>query len=163
VPVLRREIESIDPRLQVRDSILQSTRIANTLVSERLLAWLAGFFAIAALILAGVGLNGVIGYFVARRTKEIGIRMALGAERPAVVRLIMGNVATLIAVGIAGGIAGSLALAGYAESLLFDIKPTAFLSLALPLIGLLAASIIAALSPAIRATRLDPVTTLRYE
>ncbi len=161
--ILRREIESIDPALHVRDSILQSTRISNTLVTERLLAWLAAFFGIAALILAGVGLNGVIGYFVARRTKEIGVRMALGAERPAVVRLIVRNVATLIALGIAAGIAGSLALARYAESLLFEVSPTDFLSLGAPLIVLLGGCVLAALSPAVRATRLDPVTTLRYE
>ena len=160
---LRHEIESIDPALRVRDSILQSARIANTLLSERLLAWLAAFFAIAALVLAGVGLHGVISYFVVRRTKEIGIRMALGAERRAVIRLIVRDVATLIGLGIVAGAATGLALARYAESLLFEVKPTDFRSLATPLICILAACVLAALRPAIRATRVDPVITLRNE
>jgi putative ABC transport system permease protein len=160
---LRREIEAIDPGLHVRDSILQSTRIANTLVSERLLAWLAVFFAVAAIVLAAVGLNGVINYFVVRRTREIGIRMALGAERQAILRLIVRNVAALIGLGIIGGAAVGLALARYAESLLFEVKPEDFWSLAAPLAGILGACILAAIRPAVRAARLDPVITLRYE
>ncbi len=160
---LRHEIESIDPALRVRDLILQSARIANTLSSERLLAWLAAFFAVAALVLAGVGLHGVISYFVVRRTKEIGIRMALGGERRGVIRLIVGDVATLIGLGIVAGAATGLALARYAESLLFEVKPTDFRSLATPLICILAACVLAALRPAMRATRVDPVITLRNE
>ena len=89
--------------------------------------------------------------------------MALGAERPAVIRLIVRDVATLIGLGIVAGAATGLVLARYTESLLFEVKPTDFRSLATPLICILAACVLAALRPSIRATRLDPVITLRNE
>jgi putative ABC transport system permease protein len=160
---LRREIESVNPSLRVRSSILQSTRIADTLVSERLLAWIAGFFAISAVVLVAVGLHGVISYFVVRRTREIGIRMALGAERWAVVRMVIGSVAMLIGLGMALGAATGVALSRYAVSLLFEITPVEFLSMAAPLAAILIACAAAALRPAIRAARVDPVIALRYE
>jgi predicted permease len=160
---LRRAIEDTSPALRVRSSILQSTRIDDTLVSERLLAWLGGFFAISAIVLVAVGLHGVISYFVVRRTKEIGIRMALGAERPAVVRFVVGDVAILICVGIVLGAASGIALARYVASLLFEVKTTEFWSLAAPLGCLLAACVVAALRPAMHAARVDPVIALRYE
>jgi ABC-type antimicrobial peptide transport system permease subunit len=161
--VLRREIESVHPALRIRSSILQSTRIADTVISERLLAWIAGFFAVSAIVLVAVGLHGVISYFVVRRTKEIGIRMALGAARPAVVRMVVGNVAILICVGIAMGAACGVALSRYATSLLFGVRPIEFLSLSVPLASILIACAGAALRPAIRAARVDPVIALRYE
>ncbi len=161
--VLRREIESVSPSLRVRSSILQSTRIADTLVSERLLAWIAGFFAVSAIVLVTVGLYGVISYFVVRKTKEIGIRMALGAERPAVVRMVVGNVAVLIGAGMALGTACGIALSRYAISLLFEVRPIEFRSLAAPLACILIACAAAALRPAIHAARVDPVIALRSE
>ena len=124
---LRRAIEGADPALRVRSSILQSTRIEDTLVSERLLAWLGGFFAITAIVLVVVGLHGLISYFVVRRMKEIGIRMALGAERWAVVRLVVGDVAVLICIGIVLGAASGIALARYVTSLLFEVKANGIL------------------------------------
>ena len=163
VGTLRRAIEDASPALRVRSSILQSTRIDDTLVSERLLAWLGGFFAIAAIVLVAVGLHGVISYFVVRRTKEIGIRMALGAEQPAVVRFVVGDVAVLICVGIVLGAASGIALAQYVASLLFEVRATEFWTLAAPLGCLLAACVVAALRPAMHAARVDPVIALRYE
>jgi putative ABC transport system permease protein len=161
--VLRHAIEGASPALRVRSSILQSTRIDDTLVSERLLAWLGGFFAISAIVLVAVGLHGVISYSVVRRTKEIGIRMALGAERPAVVRFVVADVAVLICVGIGLGAASGIALARYVASLLFEVKTTEFWSLAAPLVCLLAACVVAAVRPATHAARVDPVIALRYE
>jgi predicted permease len=160
---LRRAIEATSPALRVRSSILQSTRIDDTLVSERLLAWLGGFFGISAIVLVAVGLHGVISYFVVRRTKEIGIRMALGAERLAVVRFVVRDVALLISAGIVAGAATGIALARYVSSLLFEVKTTEFWSLAAPLVCLLAACVLAALRPATYAARVDPVIALRYE
>ncbi|MES1260221.1 MAG: FtsX-like permease family protein, partial [Acidobacteriota bacterium] len=161
--LLRREIESVDPSLKVRSAILQATRIDDTLIGERLLAWIAGFFGVAATVLVAVGLHGVVSYFVVRRTKDIGIRMALGAERAAVVRLIVLEVAALIGLGIAAGAIAGFALSRYAASLLFGVKPAEFGSLAAPLVVLLLACVVAALRPALRATRIDPVVALRCE
>jgi predicted permease len=160
---LRQAVETAHPGLRVRATILQSTRIEDALVSERLLAWLGGFFAAAAMVLVSVGLHATISYFVVRRTREIGIRMALGAERGAVVRFVVGDAAILVSIGIVLGIVSAIPLARSVASLLFDVKLTDFRSVALPLLCLLAAGVVAALRPALRAVRVDPVIALRYE
>jgi MacB-like periplasmic core domain/FtsX-like permease family len=160
---LRRAIEGVHPALRVRSSILQSTRIDDTLTSERLLAWLGGFFAISAVVLAAVGLHGVISYSVVRRTQEIGIRMALGAQRLTVVRFVVTDVAALICLGLLAGMGAGMALVQYVAALLFEVKSTDLLSLAMPVACLLLASTVAALRPAVRAARVDPVVALRYE
>ncbi len=163
IGTLRRAMEQTDPTLHVRSAMLQTTLIDDTLVSERLLAWLGGFFAVSAIVLVAVGLHGIIAWFVVRRTGEIGIRMALGAEAPAVIHQVVMSVATLICAGIVLGAASGIAVSRYATSLLFDVKPLAFLSLAAPVACILAASLAAALRPAMRAARIDPVIALRYE
>ncbi len=143
--------------------MLQLTRINNTLLRERLLALLAGFFAIVAIVLAGIGLYGVLSYSVVRRTKEIGIRVALGAHQLGVVRLVISDVMLVIVVGLGIGIAGGFALGRFVSSLLFEVKATDFWSLALPLACFLLASALAALPPAFRAARVDPIVALREE
>jgi putative ABC transport system permease protein len=130
---LRKEIESAAPTLTVRNSILLDSQIDNTLLSERLLALLAGFFSAAAVLLAAVGLYGVINYAAVRRTREIGIRMALGAGRASVVRLIVSGASISVAAGIALGIVAGMTLARYMASQLFGVRPTDFWSLAAPL------------------------------
>jgi ABC-type antimicrobial peptide transport system permease subunit len=124
---------------------------------------LFGAFAVIALVLAGVGLYGVISYTVSQRTQEIGVRVALGAQRGDVVRLIVGQGAALGVIGIAIGLAGALAVTRTLRTLLFGVSPldvTSFVgvSLALGLIALFASWI-----PARRAARVDPVEALRYE
>ncbi len=163
VSTLRDEIPRVNPALRVTDVTLQSTRIDNTLLRERLLALLAGFFALVAVVLAAVGLYGVLSYSVLRRTKEIGIRIALGARRSKVVRLVVSDIYLVIFAGLACGIAGGFALSRYISTLLFEVKPSDVPSLALPLICVLAASGLAALAPALRAVRVDPMTALREE
>ena len=160
---VRAMIRSFDPTLDSSDATLQTTRINNTLLRERLLALLAGFFAIVAVVLAAIGLYGVLSYSVVRRTKEIGIRIALGARQPGVVRLVISDVLLLIAIGLGIGAAGGLALSRFVASLLFEVKASDFWSLALPLACFLAASTLAALPPAWRAARVDPVVALREE
>jgi putative ABC transport system permease protein len=160
---LRQEIQRVDPTLQVSGVMLQSTRIDNTLLRERLMALLAGFFALVAVVLAGIGLYGVLSYTVVRRTKEIGIRVALGARQLGVVRLVISDVMLVIAIGLAIGIGGGFALGRFVSTLLFEVKASDFWSLALPLACFLLASALAALPPAFRAARVDPIVALREE
>jgi predicted permease len=160
---LRAEIARIEPALRIEDVTTQSRLVDDTIVSERLLALLSGFFAIVALVLAGVGLYGVLSYAVARRTREIGIRLALGARSGALVRLVVGDVALLVAAGLAGGVAVGLLLARFLASLLFEVRPSDFWSLAPPLAWLLIAAALAALPAAARAVRINPTVALRYE
>jgi predicted permease len=160
---LRQEIQRVDPTLQVASVMLQSTRINNTLLRERLMALLAGFFAIVAVVLAAIGLYGVLSYSVVRRTKEIGIRVALGARQLGVVRLVISDVMLVIAIGLAIGIGGGFALGRFVSALLFEVKASDFWSLAVPLACFLFASALAALPPAFRAARVDPIVALREE
>ncbi|HLK18105.1 MAG TPA: ADOP family duplicated permease, partial [Bryobacteraceae bacterium] len=160
---IRETIVRTDPTLELANVILQTAQINNTLLRERLLALLAGFFAVVAVLLAAIGLYGVLSYSVVRRTKEIGIRIALGARQPGVVRLVISDVLLLIAIGLGMGAAGGLALSRFVTSLLFQVKAGEFWSLALPLACFLAASTLATLPPAWRAARMDPVVALREE
>ena len=160
---LRPEITRINPALRIDDVTTQSRLVDETILRERLLALLSGFFAVVALVLAAVGLYGVLSYGVARRTREIGIRLALGAQPGAVVRLVVGDVALLVAAGLAGGVAIGLLLARFLASLLFEVRPSDFWSLAPPLAWLLLATALAALPAAARAVRVDPTVALRYE
>ena len=163
VPWLRKEIETADPALTVRGSILLASQIDNTMIGERLLALLAGFFSVVALLLAGVGLYGVINYAAVRRTREIGIRIALGARRGAVVRLMVSGATAPVIAGIVLGIAAGLGLARYLASQLYGVNPADFWSLAAPLACMLIAAVTAVLPPALRAASADPLIALRYE
>jgi ABC-type antimicrobial peptide transport system permease subunit len=142
---------------------LMTTQIRESLMKERLMATLSGFFGFLAVLLAVVGLYGVISYTVARRTNEIGIRMALGAQRGNVVGMIMREAAVLLAMGIAIGAALSLAAARTATSLLFGLKPHDPLTLVLAVVALAAVAAAASFLPAHRASRLDPMAALREE
>ena len=127
------------------------------------MAALSGFFGALAMILAAIGLYGVVAYIVVQRQSEIGIRMALGAARWRVVAMVTREVALLLSIGIAIGMTGALALARTAQSLLFGIAardPTTFV--AVPIV-LAAVAALSSFLPARRATRLDPMTTLRCE
>ncbi len=163
IPWLRKEIETAAPTLMVRGSILLGSQIDSTLLRERLLALLAGFFSVVALLLASVGLYGVIHYAAVRRTREIGIRIALGARRAAVVRLVVSETSMPVLAGIGLGIACGIGLARYLSSQLFGVTPTDFWSLAAPLACVLIATAAAVLPPALRAAGADPLKALRHE
>jgi predicted permease len=160
---LRQQIESAAPAMEVRGSILLTSQIENTLLSERLLALLAGFFSVVAVVLAVVGLYGVINYSVVRRTREIGIRIALGARRDAVVRLVASDSSIPVAAGIVAGTMGGVALARYVVSQLFEVKPVSVWSLAGPVVCIVIAAAAAILPPALRAAGSDPLQALRHE
>ena len=122
------------------DSVRRVTTLVDqvdaAIVPERLMAILGGFFGATGALLAAIGLYGLLAFTVARRTKEIGIRMALGAEPAAVVRFVMSDVAALICIGLLLGAAGGLWLTRFVAALLFDVKTTEFWSIALPLMCL---------------------------
>ncbi len=141
----------------------QSTLIDNALLRERLLALLSGFFAAAGLVLTAVGVYGGLSFAVIRRTREIGVRVALGAQRSVIVRSLLGEVALMTTAGIAAGLAGGVLLARYVASLLFDVTPLDVSSLVLPVAALLLVAATAAIVPALRATRIDPMVALREE
>jgi ABC-type antimicrobial peptide transport system permease subunit len=141
----------------------QATLVGDSALPERLLALLSAFFAAVAVLLVAVGLFGVMSYSVVRRTREIGIRMALGAQRSAVVRLVLGEVALVVALGLALGVGTGLVAARLLGSLLFEVRPSDLVSLSLPLAGLLLASLLSILPAARRAVRVDPMTALRCD
>src|SRR5215469_574874 len=161
-PEIRRALFQVNPDLVLQFSRLKDD-IADTLVAERLMAMLAGFFGALAIVLAIVGLYGVIAYIVARRTNEIGIRMALGAHRSNILLLIMKEVGVICIAGIVAGLALSAALGPAARSLLFGMKPTDPSTLVSATAGVAIIATIASFIPALRAAHLDPVVALHEE
>jgi putative ABC transport system permease protein len=163
LPAIRGEVQSLDKNLPVFDITTLREAVGTTLSQQRLYAGLIGSFALLALVLAAIGIYGVISYSVARRTHEIGIRMALGAERSDVLKLVVRQGMFLTLIGLAAGLPAALGLARLLKSLLYGVNPndaTTFL-----LGGLLLGSmaLLACYVPARRATKVDPMVALRYE
>ncbi|MBV8845346.1 MAG: ABC transporter permease [Bryobacterales bacterium] len=163
IPDLRKRIAVAAPDISVRSSILLQDQIDSTLLRERLLAILAGFFSVLALLLSAVGLYGVINYATLRRTREIGIRIALGASREWVVREILSDTAAFVFAGIGAGLASGLAFGRYLSSQLYAVTPTDFSSVAAPVGCILLVALAAALPPALRAAGADALIALKYE
>jgi len=161
--LLRREVARARPEFRVSNIRTQAAIDQSHTVRERLLARLALFFGIVALSLAGVGLYGVLDYSVLQRRHEIGIRMALGAPAAGIARHVTADVALMVLAGAMGGLALGMAAVRYVESLLYQVKATDPAMLALPALAILAAALLAALPPVIRAVQTDPLTVLRSE
>ena len=160
---VREEIRAADPLFRVTSIGSQAEAVEQTMIRERLLAILSGFFAIVGLVLAAVGLYGVLSYSVTQRTREIGIRVALGARQGGVVRMVLADAGRTTVLGAAAGLAAGLYLSRFLETLLFEVTPLGFWSLALPLGTLLVAALLASVLPALRAARVDPAVALRHE
>ena len=160
---VRQELPQVHPSLRLVDVTRQTALVANSLLRERLLAVLSSFFAALGLVLAAVGLYGVLSHAVVRRTREIGIRLALGAPAAAVIKAVAGRMALALLVGGAVGVAGGRYFAGFVETLLFEIEPVSVWSIGLPLLSLLIVALVATWAPIRRATRVDPAEALRAE
>jgi len=160
---LRREVARARAEFRVSNIRTQLEINQSHTVRERLLARLAFFFGAVALLLAGVGLYGVLDYSVLQRRREVAIRMALGAQAGHVARRVTADVFAMVIAGALGGLALGFASVQYIESLLFQVKPTDPQMLALPSLIILAAALVAALPPMIRAVRIDPAEILRTE
>src|SRR4029453_2975741 len=138
-------------------------QVNQSLLQERLVATLSLFFGLLALLLACIGLYGVMSYDVARRTHEIGIRMALGASARRVVRLVMRQSLLWVALGVMLGLSAAVAATRWVESLLFGVAPQDPLTIGLAALLLLAVAAVAGYFPARRAARVDPLVALRHD
>ncbi|MCB1020957.1 MAG: ABC transporter permease, partial [Acidobacteria bacterium] len=156
----KREMSEVNPGLLVDFRALEQ-EMTQTVLRERLMANLSGGFGLLAALLSTLGLYGVMSYMVAKRRSEIGVRLALGAERADIRRLVFGEAGNLLLIGLALGLAGSFALSRYAESLLFGLEPNDALTLALACALLAATAAAAVMMPVRRATSLDPAVVLR--
>ncbi|HEX8696358.1 MAG TPA: ABC transporter permease [Longimicrobium sp.] len=160
---LRRELRALDPDLPLGAPMPMAAMTGAALVPQRIAAWLIGLFGVVGLVLAAVGVYGLLAYSVSQRTREIGVRMALGAERAAVLRLVLGQGAALVAAGVAVGLAGALAASRVLAGMLYGLSATDPLTfVAVPLL-VAAAGLLASWLPARRATRVDPLVALRAD
>jgi putative ABC transport system permease protein len=142
---------------------LLDEQVNRRLANERMLSFLSGGFAVLATILAVVGLHGVLAFVVARRTREIGIRVALGARRAGVVQLVVREMLLMILVGLAAGAAVAYLAGSYVETQLFGVKAAEWSVFAVGVLTLLTAALVASFLPALRASRIHPMHALRHE
>jgi putative ABC transport system permease protein len=162
-PQLRRAIARADPTQPISEEGTLLDLVRDSLAVRRLTLQVLASLAGTALALTVAGVFAVLSYLVARRTREIGVRMALGARRVDVLWLVVGRSLRIVAAGAALGVAGALALAGLQRSLLYGVAPTDLPTLATAVLVVLATAVVACLAPARRAARLDPLAALRHE
>lgn len=160
---VRQIMGSMDADIPVTDLLPMEQRIARSLIAPRFRTILLGLFAALALLLAAVGIYGVVSYSVAGRTREIGIRLALGAQPRRVMRQVILEGMRLAALGEVAGVAGSLGMARLLSSLLFHVTSTDLRALLAVAAVLAAVALLACYLPARRATQVDPMVALRYE
>jgi macrolide transport system ATP-binding/permease protein len=160
---VRQIVHQVGPQVPVADMTTQSRRIDRTIRQERVFAQLCACFGGLALLMACVGLYGTMAYAVARRTGEIGIRMALGATRRRVVWMILREVTTLSVIGLIVGLATAFQTTAFLKSFLFGVKPNDPLAIGVSVAILIACALVAGYLPAFRASRIDPMTALRNE
>jgi predicted permease len=160
---IRSEVRQLDPAIPVYSMKTVEGQLDETLTTDRLIAMLSAGFGLLATLLATVGLYGVMAFVVARRKKELGIRLALGAQPGIVIWMVMREVLTLLAIGLAVGVPAAMALGGYVASQLYGIKPHDPAIAGGTMALLIVVSAAAGLIPAQRASRIDPILALRHE
>jgi ABC-type antimicrobial peptide transport system permease subunit len=163
-------VAAVNERIQLADRSLKPTnvrsltaQIDDSLTQERLIATVSSGFGLLAVLLASIGLYGVMSYTVTRRTAEIGIRIALGAERRDILWMISREVLVLCIIGIAIGVPAALAVANLVTNLLFGVKPNDPLVIATAVFVMTGVALLAGYLPARRASKVDPLVALRYE
>jgi predicted permease len=162
-PALVRAIRELDPGITVLDVRTMSDRMSDSLARQRFATLMLGAFAVFALLLAMVGVYGVLSYLVTQGSHDIGVRMALGAERWRIVLMVLRQGLELAGVGVVVGLLGAFALTRVMAALLFGVSATDFVTFALVPLALMAIASLASYVPALRATRVDPVVALRDE
>jgi predicted permease len=160
---LRREIQTLEPNLPVRDIQMMTDTIGRSLYAARMGAWLLAVFGGLALLLAAIGIYGVLSFSIARRTREMGIRLALGAETRKVFLLVVRDGMVLVGVGVLIGLTGGLAGARSLASFLYGVEPSDVPTFAAMTTLLTAVALVACVIPARRAMRVNPIVALRYE
>jgi predicted permease len=160
---VRQEISKLDPELAIESILPMDEQVRDASAPQRVSTLLVGAFAAIALLLASVGLYGLIAYTIAQRRREIAVRMALGAERGTVIRMVIGQGARLVAIGFVAGLIGALALTRLVASLLYQTNQYDLVTFATVPAVLAAAAFIACALPAWRAARVEPITALRAE
>jgi len=160
---IRRVVNGLDPNLPLFQMKTIETQMEESLITERLVATLSTGFGALATVLAAIGLYGVMAYIVAQRTREIGVRMALGASARDVVKLVMRDVFILTGIGIAIGLPAAWGLTRMVRSQLYGIQPNDTLTIAAATLGIAFVALLAGYVPALRATRVDPMRALRWE
>lgn len=160
---VRNQVKEIDPHLPVYNVKTLSSEIDQSLIQERMVSWLATSFGILATLLVVIGLYGVVSFSVVRRTREIGIRLALGAQRHQVFFMVMKHGVVLVLCGTLAGALASIGLSRFIRGMLFGVTPTNAVAFAVAVIGLIIVALLACYLPARRATKVDPLEALRYE
>jgi ABC-type antimicrobial peptide transport system permease subunit len=159
---LKQTIGDLNPGIDIEFKVFK-TQVHESLLQDELMATLSGFFGFLAAVLAALGLYGVMSYMVVQRTREIGIRMAIGAKRADVVRMILREAVVLSVTGLFVGTGLALGAAQAAKSMLYGLKPRDPLTLVLAIVTLSVVATLASFLPAYRASKLDPLTALRYD
>jgi predicted permease len=160
---IRRTVNNLDPNLPLFQMRTLESQMAESLVTERLVASLSTAFGLLATLLAAVGLYGVMAYMVAQRTREIGVRMALGAASGDVIWLVMKEVLLLAGIGIAVGLPAAYGLTRFIKSQLYGIQPNDLMTILLAVAGIAFVALLSGYVPARRATLVDPMRALRWE
>ncbi|MFN2531300.1 MAG: ADOP family duplicated permease [Pyrinomonadaceae bacterium] len=163
VDMVRAEVRNLDPHLPLYNVKTLATQIDESLTQERVLSWLCTAFGVLATLLAALGLYGVLAFSVAQRTREIGIRLALGAQARDVFKMVIGQGMLVVLIGAALGVGASLVVTRVIASLLFGVTPTNATTFIVAAFGVAFISLIACYVPARRAKRVDPLVALRYE
>jgi predicted permease len=163
VPALRKAVDEVDPTQAISFIRTIDDWVALQLQDQRMYTMLLGIFSAVAVLLALVGIYGIMAHSVNQRTGEIGVRVALGASSRSILQIVLRRGVILIAIGIVIGIAGSLALTRVMQSALFGVQPTDPITFVLALFGLAVAGVLACYVPARRALKIDPIVALRRE